>query len=86
MVSVYNSLDHPNNRKLEAMPIIDSVECGLSWRTASYSVGNGECVEVASVPGRISVRDSKDPQGPVLSYSIDAFRSFLDETKGTPSH
>jgi len=63
------------------MSIIDSGDCSLSWRTASYSVGNGACVEVASLLGRISLRDSKDPEGPVLSYSADAFRSFLDATK-----
>jgi hypothetical protein len=67
------------------MPIIDSGDRGLSWRTASYSVGNGECVEVASALGRISLRDSKDPEGPVLSCSADAFRSFLDATKRTAS-
>jgi hypothetical protein len=63
------------------MSTIDSGDGGLSWRTASYSVGNGECVEVASAWGRVSLRDSKDPEGPVLSYSADAFRSFIDATK-----
>jgi hypothetical protein len=63
------------------MPIIDSGDRGLSWRTASYSVGNGACVEVASALGRISLRDSKDPEGPMLSCSADAFRSFLDATR-----
>jgi len=67
------------------MPIIDSGDRGLSWRTASYSVGNGACVEVASALGRVSFRDSKDPEGPVLSYSADAFRSFLDATKKNSS-
>jgi hypothetical protein len=64
------------------MPIIVSWDRGLPWRTASYSVGNGACVEVASALGRVSLRDSRDPEGPVLSYSADAFRSFLDATKG----
>jgi Domain of unknown function (DUF397) len=63
------------------MPINDSGDRSLSWRTASYSVSNGACVEVASAPGRVSLRDSKDPEGPVLNYSADAFRSFLDATK-----
>jgi len=61
------------------MPIIDLGGEGLAWRKASHSAGNGECIEVASVPGlRISIRDSKDPDGPILSCSADAFRSLLD--------
>jgi hypothetical protein len=60
------------------MSMNDSGDSGLSWRKASRSAGNGECVEVASTLGRISVRDSKDPEGPVLTYPADAFRSFLD--------
>lgn len=63
------------------MKIFDSGDRGLPWRTASYSVGNGACVEVASALGRVSLRDSKDPDGPVLSCSADVFRSFLDATK-----
>lgn len=63
------------------MSAIDRGEGGVSWRKASYSAGNGECIEVVSVAGRVSVRDSKDPQGPVLSYPGDAFRSFLDAAK-----
>jgi hypothetical protein len=63
------------------MSIIDSVDRRSSWRKASHSVGNGECVEVSSALGRVSVRDSKDPEGPVLNYSADTFRSFLGTAK-----
>ena len=63
------------------MSIIDSGDSGVSWRKASRSAANGECVEVASTLGRISVRDSKDPEGPVLSYPAGVFRSFLDAAK-----
>jgi hypothetical protein len=64
------------------MPITYSEDSGSPWRKASYSAGNGECVEVSSRPGLVSVRDSKDPEGPVLSYSADAFQSFLAAAKG----
>jgi len=63
------------------MSITRSRDSGSSWRKASYSAGNGECVEVSSRPGLVSIRDSKDPEGPVLSYSTDAFQSFLDAAK-----
>jgi Domain of unknown function (DUF397) len=65
------------------MTISDFEDHGLGWRKASRSVGNGECIEVSSALGHVSVRDSKNPDGPVLSYSADAFRAFVDATKGS---
>ncbi len=56
---------------------------GLQWRKARRSVNNGACVEAAPVGGQILIRDSMDPEGPVLSYSADAFRAFLDTAKRT---
>jgi uncharacterized protein DUF397 len=63
------------------MSIVGSEDNTRPWRKASHSVGNGECVEVSSAPGRVSVRDSTNPDGPVLCYSSDAFRSFLETAK-----
>jgi hypothetical protein len=49
-----------------------------SWRKASYSIGSGECVEVAELSGdQIAVRDSKDPDGPVLRFTRGEFRAFV---------
>ena len=43
----------------------------LSWRTSSYSGSNGgQCIEVA-VPGRVLVRDSKNPDGARLGLIAD---------------
>jgi Domain of unknown function (DUF397) len=69
------------NRKLKTMPAIDSGDSSISWRKASRSVGNGECVELSSASGRIFIRDSKAPDGPVLSYHAEAFRFFLAAAK-----
>jgi hypothetical protein len=63
------------------MSIIDSGYHGVTWRKASRSVGNGECVEISSHLGRVSIRDSKNPEGPVLSYPAEAFRAFLNTAK-----
>jgi len=54
------------------------------WRTSSYSGGNGgECVQVAPEPsaGRVLVRDSKDPDGPVLALKPSDWRRFTDLVK-----
>ena len=52
----------------------------IGWRTSSYSGGGGDCVEVAPAPGRVLVRDSKDPHGPTLAVPAAAWRTFLTTT------
>ncbi|MEU3887661.1 DUF397 domain-containing protein [Streptomyces sp. NPDC029041] len=50
------------------------------WRKSSYSDGgDNNCVEVAdNCPGTIPVRDSKQPQGPILVFGASPWASFLD--------
>jgi len=48
------------------------------FRKSSLSGGNNDCVEVATnLPGLIAVRDSKDPSGPMLTFSPAAWNNFL---------
>ncbi|MFJ5973635.1 DUF397 domain-containing protein [Streptomyces sp. NPDC093060] len=50
----------------------------LRWFKSSYSdAGGGQCVEVALCPHTIHVRDSKNPDGPQLTVSPEAWAGFL---------
>jgi hypothetical protein len=47
------------------------------WRKSSFSANNGACVELAPLTeGGVAVRDSKDPHGPVLSFTRAEWTAF----------
>jgi hypothetical protein len=51
---------------------------GPRWVKSSLSFANGNCVEVASLPGaEIGVRDSKDTEGAVLRFTPDEWHAFV---------
>ncbi|WP_256090339.1 DUF397 domain-containing protein, partial [Actinacidiphila rubida] len=51
----------------------ECVEVALEWRKSTHSGTNGgDCVEVAACPQTVHVRDSKDPEGPVLTFPAAA--------------
>ncbi|WP_416983172.1 DUF397 domain-containing protein [Streptomyces sp. T028] len=50
----------------------------LNWFKSSYSDGEGgDCVEAATCPHTIHIRDSKNPTGPHLTLSAPAWADFL---------
>ncbi|QES50443.1 DUF397 domain-containing protein [Streptomyces venezuelae] len=55
------------------------------WFTSSYSDNGGACVSVATnlagPRGLVPVRDSKNPDGPVLGFGAAAFASFVASVK-----
>jgi hypothetical protein len=60
----------------EAMSSTSS-HAALAWQKSRHSGGAG-CVEVAPLPGGgVAVRDSKDPDGPVLRYTAHEWGAFL---------
>lgn len=57
---------------------------GLVWAKSSYSGGEGgECIEVAVDSDTVFVRDSKDGQGPRLTFEVAAWSEFLRHTVGS---
>ncbi|MFG2000215.1 DUF397 domain-containing protein [Spirillospora sp. NPDC048911] len=58
------------------------LEAAAVWRKSSHSgSGSGTCVEVAAADRVVAVRDSTDPDGPVLALSPVAWRAFLAEVR-----
>ena len=51
---------------------------GATWRKSTYSNGSGgNCVEVADLPNGRAVRDSKHPEAPILVFTREAWRAFV---------
>ena len=51
------------------------------WRTSSYSKANGNCAEVAVSAAGVLVRDSHDPDGPVLKFPAAKWAAFTAAVK-----
>ena len=53
-----------------------------NWRKSIRSNGQGgNCVEVATGQALVGVRDSKDPNGPALTFEPGAFAAFVASAK-----
>ncbi len=47
------------------------------WRKSARSSANGACVEIAELPDAVAVRDSKNPDGPILWFGTATWREFI---------
>jgi hypothetical protein len=53
------------------------------WRVASYTGGQGNCVEVGRSAAVVAVRDTKDREGgPVLRFDPSVWQAFTERLKG----
>ncbi|AYC38987.1 DUF397 domain-containing protein [Streptomyces griseorubiginosus] len=59
----------------------------VTWQKSSYS-GGGEgnaCVEIATHPTHIAIRDSKTPARATLTFPVEPFTAFLKALKSPHS-
>jgi hypothetical protein len=57
-------------------------EAVAGWRIATYTGGQGNCVEVGRSATAIAVRDTKDRDGgPVLRFPSCAWQAFTRQLK-----
>ncbi|MDH6214775.1 DUF397 domain-containing protein [Streptomyces pseudovenezuelae] len=55
----------------------------MNWQKSTYSSGgDGDtCVEIATLPARTAVRDSKAPNRATLSFPTASFTALVDHLK-----
>ncbi len=51
------------------------------WRKSSRSGSNGQCTEVRDRGEAVDVRDSKNRSGPMLTFTPDEWRAFIEGAK-----
>jgi len=52
------------------------------WRRSSWAVGDRAFVEVAdNLPGIVTVRDSRDPEGTTLVFTVREWEAFVGGAK-----
>lgn len=60
-----------------------SNEAISDWRIASYTGGQGNCVEVGTSAAKVAVRDTKNREdAPVLRFDLPAWSAFIQRLKG----
>ncbi|HEY2672581.1 MAG TPA: DUF397 domain-containing protein [Rugosimonospora sp.] len=48
------------------------------WQKSGRSNPSGNCVEMAGLPdGGVAIRNSRDPGGPALIYTLDEIVAFI---------
>ncbi|HYZ09444.1 MAG TPA: DUF397 domain-containing protein [Pseudonocardiaceae bacterium] len=50
---------------------------GAQWQRGSQAAGEGDHLEIAFVEGHIAMRNSADPDGPVLLFTPAEWEAFV---------
>ncbi|MGA4947024.1 DUF397 domain-containing protein [Streptomyces lydicamycinicus] len=76
--SSYSNSDGGN-----CIEVSDDLLTAATWRKSSYSNSDGgQCIEVSTdFPALVPVRDSKNPQGPALTFEASTWASFVTAVK-----
>ncbi|MGW0826990.1 DUF397 domain-containing protein [Streptomyces sp. NPDC002845] len=51
----------------------------LHWKKSTYSPDASNCVEIATTPAAIHIRDSKNPPSPHVTLQPTAWTDFLSD-------
>ncbi|MGH8793288.1 MAG: DUF397 domain-containing protein [Stackebrandtia sp.] len=59
--------------------LVGDLPTTIAWKKSGRSNPSGNCVEIAELPGgsEIAVRNSRDPKGPALIYTLDEISAFV---------
>ena len=61
----------------EKITLTETERSAVFWLKAQASGATG-CVEIGSTVDKVAMRDSKDPDGPILVYTPTEFSAFLE--------
>jgi len=64
---------HPTYNGMPATELL-----AAKWQKSGRSNPSGNCVEIAALPGGgVAVRNSRDPEGPALIYTVAEIAAFI---------
>ncbi|MGW7005753.1 DUF397 domain-containing protein [Streptomyces sp. NPDC054933] len=82
--AIWRTSSYSDNQGGECVEVAEAFPGSATWRKSKHSNNTGgDCVEVADGhrDGLVPVRDSKDPNGPALIFTANAWTAFVKGLK-----
>ncbi|MFZ4174383.1 DUF397 domain-containing protein [Streptomyces griseoincarnatus] len=81
--AVWRKSSYSNGTGGDCLEVAEALPGAARWRKSTYSNGDGgDCLEVCDAhTAVVPVRDSKVPDGPVLTVTAPAWTSFVASLK-----